>query len=108
MRDANARTLRHSRDKWRLHLQIEERVLMPRRVEICFEAALGILVQSDLAVGRLVRSLPNEIECVSEYFLVWKSHSSQLPQMKLLCDWLKTERTLLRFGTIRGEHLRLS
>lgn len=49
------------------------------------------LVQSDLAAGRLVRPLPDEVECASGYFLVWKSSSPKLSQVLQLRDWLKNE-----------------
>jgi LysR family glycine cleavage system transcriptional activator len=49
------------------------------------------LVQSDIAAGRLVRPLCDEIECTSGYFLVWKSNSPKLSQVIGLRDWLMHE-----------------
>ena len=49
------------------------------------------LVQSNLAQGRLVRPLCDEVECASEYFFVWKANSPKLSQVVRLGDWLASE-----------------
>ena len=49
------------------------------------------LVQSDLGSGRLIRPLPDEVQCESGYFLIWKAGCPKLPQVVAVRDWLKNE-----------------
>jgi LysR family glycine cleavage system transcriptional activator len=53
--------------------------------------ARSSLVQADLATGRLVRPLPDEVESNWGYFFVWRADAPKLSRILQLRDWLLAE-----------------